>query len=97
MHETQMVDSRMNLNSLFTATQDGYVPGMKGVALANYTKFKQFVFQDGKIVGAKVHDLISDEEIEIKCRVAVNCAGVHADVIRESGELSQSGNLSQRI
>jgi hypothetical protein len=37
MHETQMIDSRMNLNSLFTATKDQYVPGMKAVSLANYT------------------------------------------------------------
>ena len=49
-----MVDSRMNLNSLFTATKDQYVPGMKGISLANYTQFKEFIFDDGKITGAKV-------------------------------------------
>ena len=37
----------MNLNSLFTATKDQYVPGMKGIALANYTQFKEFIFEDG--------------------------------------------------
>ena len=56
----------MNLNSLFTATKDDYTPGMKGVSLANYTKFKEFKYdEDGKIMGAKLHDLISDEEFEV--------------------------------
>lgn len=94
MHETQMVDSRMNLNSLFTATKDEYVPGMKGVSLANYTKFKKFIFEDGKIVGALVEDLISGDEFPINCKVAVNCAGVHADVIRQQSEKSE---VTERI
>ena len=44
----------MNLNSLFTATKDQYVRGMKGISLANYTEFEEFIFEDGKITGAKV-------------------------------------------
>ena len=38
-----MIDSRMNLNSLFTATIDDYVPGMKGISLGNYIKFQEFI------------------------------------------------------
>ena len=43
MSETQMIDSRMNLNSLFTATIDEYVPGMQGISLANYVQFNEFI------------------------------------------------------
>ena len=38
--------------------------------------------EQGKIIGAKLHDLIEDEKFEVECKVAVNCAGVHADSIR---------------
>jgi glycerol-3-phosphate dehydrogenase len=51
--------------------------------LANYVKFDEFVKdKDGKIIGAKLQDLINDEHFEVECKVAINCAGVHADTIR---------------
>ena len=57
MHEAQMIDSRMNLNTLLTSSIEGYIPGMKGSNLANYTEFLDFLKDDqGKIVGAKVKD-----------------------------------------
>ena len=43
MHEAQMLDSRMNLHALFTASIDSYIPGMKGANLANYVEFVDFV------------------------------------------------------
>jgi len=39
MSEAQMHDSRMNLNTLFTAAVDEFIPGMKGATLANYVEF----------------------------------------------------------
>jgi hypothetical protein len=38
MSEAQMHDSRMNLNTLFTAAIEGYIKGMVGATLANYTE-----------------------------------------------------------
>jgi hypothetical protein len=35
-----MLDGRMNLNSLFTAAVEEFIPGMKGATLANYTEMK---------------------------------------------------------
>jgi hypothetical protein len=32
-----MLDGRMNLNTLFTAAIEDFIPGMKGATLANYT------------------------------------------------------------
>lgn len=39
MHEGQTIDSRMNLNCLFTASIEDFYPGMKGATLANYCEF----------------------------------------------------------
>lgn len=48
-----MHDSRMNLNTLFTAAVDEFIPGMKGATLANYVEFLDFVKDEsGKITGA---------------------------------------------
>jgi len=53
MAEAQMHDSRMNLNTLFTAAVDEYIPGMKGATLANYVEFLDFTKdENGKINGA---------------------------------------------
>ncbi len=38
-----MHDSRMNLNTLFTAAVDNYIPGMVGATLANYVEFTEFI------------------------------------------------------
>lgn len=42
MHEAQMMDTRMNLHALLTASVDGFIPGMKGATLANYVEFQSF-------------------------------------------------------
>ena len=57
MSETQMSDSRMNLQALFTSSIDDYIPGMKGATLANYVEMKDFIKDDnGKITGAMCVD-----------------------------------------
>jgi len=57
MHEAQMNDSRMNINTILTASVDKYMPGMKGATLANYVDFRDFVKDEaGKIIGAKLWD-----------------------------------------
>lgn len=43
LYESQMMDTRMNLHALLTASVDGFIPGMKGATLANYTEFIDFV------------------------------------------------------
>jgi len=81
-----MHDSRMNLNSLFTAAVDDYNPGMKGATLANYVELKSFIKDDqGKIIGAMCVDKMDPEgkEFAVKAKNVVNCAGVHADDIRK--------------
>ena len=85
MSETQMHDSRMNLNSLFTAAVDGYIKGQKGATLANYVELKSLIKDEsGKIIGGMCVDKMdpTGTEFLVKAKVVVNCAGVHADEIR---------------
>ena len=81
-----MHDSRMNLNCLFTAAVDEYIPGMKGATLANYVELKSLIKdENGKIIGGMCIDKMDPEgkEFPVKAKVVVNCAGVHADEIRK--------------
>lgn len=83
MHEAQMIDSRMALNALLTASIDNFIPGMKGANLLNYTEFVDFLKDDtGKIIGAELHDRLSGEKFKVRARCVVNCAGIHADELR---------------
>ena len=86
MSETQMHDSRMNLNSLFTAAVDDYIKGQTGATLANYVELKSLIKDDsGKIIGGMCVDKMDPKgtEFPVKAKVVVNCAGVHADEIRQ--------------
>ncbi len=83
MYETQMSDSRQNMNALLTASIEGFIPGMKGATLANYVEFKDFIKnKEGKIEGAIVFDKIKKKEYRIKSKVVVNCTGIHSDTLR---------------
>lgn len=54
-----------------------------GATLANYVEFKDYVKDDsGKIIGAKLFDTIAKKEFNVKSKVVVNCAGIHADELR---------------
>jgi glycerol-3-phosphate dehydrogenase len=78
-----MIDSRMAINSLMTATIDDYISDMKGITLANYVEFKDFIKDEsGQIIGAKLFDSLQNEEIEVNSKVIVNCTGIHADQMR---------------
>ena len=88
-----MIDGRMALNGLLTSSISGFIPGMKGSILANYTEFVDFIKADSKIVGAKLKDNISGEFIDVYAKCVVNCAGVHSDEIR----LKDNNQLEPRI
>ena len=76
----------MNLNSLFTASVDGFIKGQTGATLANYVELKSLIKDEsGKIIGGMCVDKMdpTGAEFPIKAKVVVNCAGVHADDIRQ--------------
>lgn len=84
LYESQMMDSRMNLHALLTASVDGFIPGQKGAALANYVEFVDFLKDatTGQITGAVLFDKLKKKQFAVKAKVVVNCAGVHADELR---------------
>jgi glycerol-3-phosphate dehydrogenase len=94
MHETQMMDTRMNLLALMTTTIDKYIPGMKGSNIANYVEFIDFIKdENGKIQGAVVYDKLKKKQFKIKSKTVVNCAGIHADELR----MKDNPKLPRRI
>ncbi|MEO0404971.1 MAG: glycerol-3-phosphate dehydrogenase/oxidase, partial [Bacteroidota bacterium] len=61
----------------------------KGVVLANYLKFEDFVSREGQICGAIAMDEVKKDQFEIKASMVVNATGPWVDEIRRSdGSLS---------
>lgn len=74
----------MNLHALLTSSIEGFIPGMKGATLVNYVEFQSFTKDDkGQITGAVLFDKIKQKQYNVKAKVVVNCAGIHADEIRK--------------
>ena len=96
MAEAQMHDSRMCLNTLFTAAIDNYHKGMVGATLVNYCEFKDFTKdENGKITGGVCVDTLDKnaKPFNVKAKVVVNCAGVHADVIRQKAQPEKTNRI----
>jgi glycerol-3-phosphate dehydrogenase len=74
-----MIDSRMDLLTLFTSSIDQYHEGFEGSTIANYVEFKEFIKDNGKIVGVIAFDRIANKEIKIRSKVVVNTIGVVGD------------------
>ncbi|NIA30995.1 MAG: FAD-dependent oxidoreductase [Actinobacteria bacterium] len=47
----------------------------RGVQAANYVKAEQFIFEDGRVSGARVRDVINDDVFPIRAKIVVNTAG----------------------
>ncbi|NOY60518.1 MAG: glycerol-3-phosphate dehydrogenase/oxidase [Calditrichaeota bacterium] len=47
----------------------------RGVQAANYVKAEQFVFEDGRVSGAQVRDVLNDDVFPIRAKIVVNTAG----------------------
>ena len=84
LYESQMMDTRMNLHALLTASVEGFIPGQKGATLANYVEFVDFTKDPatGQITGAVLFDKLKKKQYTVRAKVVVNCAGVHADELR---------------
>jgi len=54
-----------------------------GACALNYTKVETLVYESGKVIGAKVKDLLSGEVYEVRANKVINAAGPWVDEIRE--------------
>jgi len=84
--------------SLFTASLENFIPGMQGSTLANYVELKEFKKgKEGQLEKAVLEDKLTGKKFEVKAKVFVNCAGVHADKVRKmANEESEDRILSSR-
>ncbi|WP_280768744.1 glycerol-3-phosphate dehydrogenase/oxidase [Salipaludibacillus daqingensis] len=55
----------------------------RGTVATNYTKAENLLYEDGKVVGAKVTDLVTGETYDIRAKKVVNAAGPWVDELRE--------------
>ncbi len=69
-------DARLTIEVLKTASQ-------YNAQILNYTKANEFIYDNKRVVGAKVSDVFSNEEYIIKAKYVVNAAGPWVDELRQ--------------
>lgn len=79
-------DARLTLEVLKKAVETG-------VIAANYTKVTEFLYENEKIVGVLVKDMISQKTFKIKANKIVNATGPWVDELRELDGSKQGKTL----
>ncbi|NVK10049.1 MAG: FAD-dependent oxidoreductase [Tenacibaculum sp.] len=69
-------DARLTIEVLKTASQ-------YDAQILNYTHADEFIYENKRVVGAKVTDAFTDENYEIKAKYVVNAAGPWVDELRQ--------------
>lgn len=76
-------DARLVIENIKRANRDGAL-------IASHVKAEDFLIDDnGKIIGVKVRDLLSDQEIIIKAKLVINTTGPWSDEIRQFSHKGQ--------
>ncbi|HFN2785234.1 TPA: type 1 glycerol-3-phosphate oxidase [Streptococcus pyogenes] len=76
-------DARLVIENIKRANRDGAL-------IASHVKAEDFLLDDnGKIIGVKVRDLLSDQEIIIKAKLVINTTGPWSDEIRQFSHKEQ--------
>lgn len=78
-YDGQFDDSRLAINLAQTVAEYGAV-------VLNYCAVTDFIKNEGKIVGVKAKDELSNEEFIVKSKVVINATGVFADKILQKSE-----------
>jgi glycerol-3-phosphate dehydrogenase len=69
-------DARLTIEVLKTALN-------YNAKIINYTAAKEFIYEDNRVVGAKVKDTFSGEDYDIKAKYVVNACGPWVDELRQ--------------
>ncbi|MEB1808580.1 MAG: glycerol-3-phosphate dehydrogenase/oxidase [Bacillaceae bacterium] len=69
-------DARLTLEVLKEAVQ-------RGTKAVNYAKAEEFIYENGKVIGVKVRDVLSSKLYSIYAKKIVNAAGPWVDTLRE--------------
>lgn len=70
-------DARLTIEVVKTAIRHGAI-------CLNYVEVKDFLEENGRLVGATCHDHVSQENIAVKAQTIVNAAGPWVDLLRQS-------------
>lgn len=81
-YDGQMNDSRLCLTVLLTAASAGYIPDHTQAYIANYCVCEELLNSTGRISGAIVRDLVTNEVFPVTARVVINCTGPFSDSVR---------------
>ena len=79
-------DARLTIEILKKAAQ-------KGALCLNYMKAEQFRYQNGKVTGITVRDMLTDEVMDINASVVVNATGPWVDEMRAKDEVTNDKRL----
>lgn len=79
-------DARLTLETLKEAVK-------RGVQAVNYTKAENLLYENGKVVGARVIDRRTQEAYDIRAKHVVNAAGPWVDELREKDRSKQGKYL----
>ncbi|MED1204052.1 glycerol-3-phosphate dehydrogenase/oxidase [Heyndrickxia acidicola] len=69
-------DARLTIEVMKKAVENG-------AQAINYVKAEQFIYEDKKMVGVRVKDLLNNEVISIQAKKVVNAAGPWVDKVRK--------------
>jgi glycerol-3-phosphate dehydrogenase len=82
-YDAQFDDARLAINLAQTAADHGAV-------LANYTRVREFIHENGRLQGAVAVDEESGNELRIHATVVINATGVFTDNVRNLDDPSSS-------
>lgn len=74
-YDGQFDDARLAINMAQTTAE-------LGGTLLNYVRVTDLIKSDGMVTGARAHDQLADEELELRSKVVVNATGAFTDAIR---------------
>lgn len=73
-YDAQTNDARLTMSLIRTAAH-------YGATITNYAEVTSFITENGRIVGARVHDTLNNQEIAVRTRYAINATGVHSEQV----------------
>lgn len=72
-------DARLTLEVLKTSLD-------YNATITNYTEATEFIYEENRVVGAKVKDVFSGDEFAIKAKYVVNATGPWVDTLRQTNK-----------
>lgn len=80
-------DARLTIEAIKKASE-------KGALCLNYMKVEDFIYENRRVIGVNVTDMLSGEPLEIHANTIVNATGPWVDDVRGHDEMSNSKRLT---